>query len=227
VRRSAHGPSETATECRLARAMRGGRVPGWSIPPDVALPLLTPADNRPEEPRPIPELWDGHELAPQLVAEAVVPGTSVEIVRRTLQDHRLNPWRSHHPDLPQSLPGMRRLRQSRKSATRTRGRPPARWPCAATGNQGVAAPREVADLVGRAPESGPRRARTPTPQGTEPFVGFDTRTGRVAGRSGEQERHVELVELVERRHRGIPAAITTLRVMWDDCVMPEGHQVRA
>ena len=47
--------------------------------------------------------WDGHELARQLIAEAIVEDISAATVRRILAAHQLKPWRHHlwlHPKQP-------------------------------------------------------------------------------------------------------------------------------
>jgi hypothetical protein len=105
VRRSVHVFSDTATDSRLVRAMSGGRARSRPIPPDAALPLVNAAGGWPDNHARSRSCWDGHELVRQPLAEAVVPGISIDIVRRRLQHHPLKPRRVHDRAVPQTLSG--------------------------------------------------------------------------------------------------------------------------
>ena len=66
-----------------------------SFPPEVALPLVKMACERPDDRGRSLSFWDCREMARQLVADGVVPSISPDTVRRVLEHHHLKPWRHH------------------------------------------------------------------------------------------------------------------------------------
>ena len=59
------------------------------------------------------------------------------------------------------------------------------------------------------------------------FAAFDTRTGKVYGRTAERKRQVEFIAFLEQLDREIPATITTIHVVLDNLRMHKGKQVQA
>jgi len=226
---SANGPSDTATRGWLACATSRGPAASRSFPPEVALHLVKMACERPEERGRSLSFWDCQELATQLVAEAIVPHISVETVRRILEDHHLKPWRYHlwlSPKVPRDEAFAAAVAEICDLYTR---------PLAA--DEMVLCVDEKTSLQPR-----PRKSPTLAAQPKRPvrveheyrragalnlFAAFDTRTGRVYGRTAERKRQVEFIAFLEQLDREIPAAITTIHVVLDNLVMHKGQQVRA
>jgi hypothetical protein len=195
----------------------------------VALHLVKMARERPEEHGRSLSFWDCRELAAQLVAEAIVPSISVETIRRILEDHHLKPGRYHlwlSPKVPRDEAFAAAVAEICDLYTR---------PLAAD---------EMALCVDEKTSLQPRPRKSPTlaakpkrPARVEHeyrragalnlFAAFDTRTGRVYGRTAERKRQVEFIALLEQLDREIPAAITTVHVVLDNLVMHKGKQVRA
>src|SRR5262249_35893349 len=159
-------------------------------------------------------LWDCREMARQMVAEGVVSGISPETVRRILEHHHLKPWRQHlwlSPEVPRGAAFAAAVREISDLYTR---------------------PLEAHEMVlGVAAKTGlqprPRKSPTLAAQPGRPvrveheygrcgalnlFAAFDTRTGKVYGRTAERERQVEFIAFPEQLDREIPATITTIHV---------------
>jgi transposase len=226
---SANGPSDSATKDSLACRTSPGPAASRSFPPSVALHLVKMACERPEEHGRSLSFWDCQELAAQLVAEAIVPSISVETVRRIPEDHHLKPWRYHlwlSPKVPRDEAFATAVEEICELYTR---------PLAA--DEMVLCVDEKTGLQPR-----PRKSPTLAAQPNRParveheygragalnlFAAFDTRTGRVYGRTAERKRQVEFIAFLEQLDREIPAAITTVHLVLDNLVMHQGKQVRA
>ena len=59
------------------------------------------------------------------------------------------------------------------------------------------------------------------------FAAFDTRSGRVYGRTAERKRQVEFIAFLEQLDREIPATIATIHMVLDNLRMHKGKQVQA
>jgi transposase len=195
----------------------------------VALHLVKRACERPEEHGRSLSFWDCQELAAQLVAEAIVPSISVETVRRILEGHHLKPWRYHlwlSPKVPRDEAFAAAVAAICDLYTR---------PLAA--DEMVLCVDEKTSLQPRPRKSPTLAARPKRPARVEHeyrragalnlFAAFDTRTGRVYGRTAERKRQVEFIAFLEQLDREIPAAITTIHLVLDNLVMHKGKQVRA
>jgi transposase len=226
---SANGPSATATKDSLAYRTSPGPAASRSFPPEVALHLVKMACERPEERGRSLSFWDCQELAAQLVAEAIVPSISVETVRRILEDHHLKPWRYHlwlSPKVPRDEAFAAAVAEICELYTR---------PLAA--DEMVLCVDEKTSLQPRPRKSPTLAAKPRRPARVEHeyrragalnlFAAFDTRTGKVYGRTAERKRQVEFIAFLEQLDREIPAAITTIHVVLDNLVMHKGQQVRA
>jgi transposase len=174
-------------------------------------------------------LWDCRELARQLVAEGVVPSISPETVRRILEHHHLKPWRQHlwlSPAVPRDAAFAAAVREISDLYTR-----PLR------ADEMVLSGDEKTSLQPR-----PRKSPTLAAQPERPvrveheygrcgalnlFAAFDTRTGKVYGRTAERKRQVEFIAFLEQLDREIPATITTIHVVLDNLRMHKGKQVQA
>jgi transposase len=195
----------------------------------VALHLVKMACERPEERGRSLSFWDCQELAAQLVAEAIVPSISVETVRRILEDHHLKPWRYHlwlSPKVPRDEAFAAAVAEICDLYTR---------PLA--DDEMVLCVDEKTSLQPRPRKSPTLAAKPKRPVRVEHeygragalnlFAAFDTRTGKVYGRTAERKRQVEFIAFLEQLDREIPAAITTIHVVLDNLVMHKGQQVRA
>jgi transposase len=82
-----------------------GRGAKGGVPPEVAIPVVRLACERPDMLSRSLSQWACHELARQLMAEGSVEESSASTVRRMLAAHQLKPWRHHlwrHPKHPRA-----------------------------------------------------------------------------------------------------------------------------
>jgi transposase len=173
--------------------------------------------------------WDCVEIARELVRGGIVASISVESVRQMLLHHRLKPrrhamWLS--PKVPRDAAFAAAVREVADLYTR-----PLR------GDEIVLCVDEKTNLQPR-----PRKAPTLAAQPERPvrveheygrcgalhlFAAFDTRSGRVYGRTAERKRQVEFIAFLEQLDREIPATIKTIHVVLDNLRMHKGKQVQA
>jgi transposase len=226
---SASGPNGSDATAWPASATGPDPAASRSFPPEVALHLVKMACERPDDRGRSLSLWDCRELARQLVAEGVVPSISPETVRRILEHHHLKPWRQHlwlSPAVPRDAAFAAAVREISDLYTR-----PLR------ADEMVLSGDEKTSLQPR-----PRKSPTLAAQPERPvrveheygrcgalnlFAAFDTRTGKVYGRTAERKRQVEFIAFLEQLDREIPATITTIHVVLDNPRMHKGKQVQA
>jgi len=173
--------------------------------------------------------WDCREMARQLVAEGVVPGISPETVGRILGHHQLKPWR-HHLWLSPKLPRDEAFAAAVQEISELYTRP-------LRDDEVVLCVDEKTSLQPR-----PRKSPTLAAQPKRPvrveheyercgalnlFAAFDTRTGKVYGRTAERKRQVEFIAFLEQLDREAPATIKTVHVVLDNLRMHKGKQVQA
>jgi hypothetical protein len=78
-------------------------APRAFFPPEVAIPVVRLACERPDLLGRSLSHGDGHALARQLIAEKMVEDIAAATGRRILAAHQLKPWRHHlwlHPQQP-------------------------------------------------------------------------------------------------------------------------------
>jgi transposase len=168
-------------------------------------------------------------MARQLVAEGVVIGISPDTVRRILVHHHLKPWRYHlwlSPKVPRDAAFAASVREISDLYTR-----PLR------ADEMVLCVDEKTSLQPR-----PRKSPTLAAQPKRPvrveheygragalnlFAAFDTRSGKVYGRTAERKRQVEFIAFLEQLDREIPATIKAVHVVLDNLKMHKGKQVQA
>jgi transposase len=173
--------------------------------------------------------WDAPELARELVAEGLTDAISASTVWRILNAHQLKPWRHHmwlSPDAPRDAVFYTRVQNLIDLYTR---------PLAA--HEVVLCVDEKTSLQPR-----PRKAPTwPAQPGFIPnrveheyrragalqlFAAFDTRTGRVYGRTYDRKRQVEFIDFLTHLEAEIPAAVTTIHLILDNVSTHHGRLVR-
>jgi transposase len=173
--------------------------------------------------------WDCAEVARELEREGIVASISVESVRQMLLNHRLRPWRHQmwlSPKVPRDAAFAAAVREIADLYTR-----PLR------DDEIVLCVDEKTNLQPR-PRKAPTRAAQPErPVRVEHeygrcgalhlFAAFDTRSGRVYGRTAERKRQVEFIAFLEQLDREIPATIKTIHVVLDNLRMHKGKQVQA
>jgi transposase len=226
---SANGPNGSARTDWRAFTTSPDPAASRSFPPEVALHLVKMACERPEGHGRSLSFWDRQELARQLVAEAIVPRISVETVRRILENHHLKPWRYHlwlSPKVPRDDAFAAAVQEICDLYTRPLG-----------AEEMVLCIDEKTSLQPRPRKAPTLAARPRLPVRIEHeygragalnlFAAFDTRTGRVYGRTAERKRRVEFIAFLEQLDHEIPRAITTIHVVLDNLVMHKGKQVRA
>lgn len=173
--------------------------------------------------------WDCRELAEQLVRDGVVASISPDTVRRILENHHLKPWRQHlwlSPKVPRDAAFAACVKEICDLYTRP------------------LAPHEMVLCVDEKTNLQPRTRKSPTLP-TQPgtptrveheyerkgalnlFAAFDTRTGKVYGRTAERKRQKEFIEFLEQLDRELPPEITLVHIVLDNLRMHKGKQVQA
>jgi len=173
--------------------------------------------------------WDCAEIARELVRGGIVASISVESVRQILLHHRLKPWRHAmwlSPKVPRDAAFAATVREIAELYTR-----PLR------DDEIVLCVDEKTNLQPR-----PRKMPTPAAQPERPvrveheygrcgalhlFAAFDTRSGRVYGRTAERKRQAEFIAFLEQLDREIPATVKAVHVVLDNLRMHKGKQVQA
>jgi transposase len=173
--------------------------------------------------------WDCAELARQAERDGIVAHLAPQTVQRILAAARLKPWRSHywlHPRGPRDAAFVRCTRAVATLLTR---------PLAP--HEAVFSLDEKTSLQPR-----PRRAPTRPAQPGRPrqveheyrragalhlFAAFDTRSGRVYGRTARRKRQVEYLALLEELDRRVPPTITVIHLLADNVSVHHGKQVQA
>jgi len=163
------------------------------------------------------------------VDDGVVANISHETVRRILHSHHLKPWRHHlwlSPNVPRDAAFVSQVREICDLYTRDL----ACW--------------EMVLCVDEKTSIQPRPRTSPTLPAApgEPirleheykrdgalnlFAAFDTRTGRVYGRTAGRKRQVEFIAFLEQLERELPAEKTVVHVVLDNLRMHKGKQVQA
>ena len=198
--------------------------------PDVAVHLVKMACERPDLVDRSLSQWDCAELADQLIRDGVVDSISTSTVQRILASHKLKPWRHHmwlSPKTPRDAEFYARVREIIDLYTR---------PLAS--DERVLCVDEKTSLQ-------PRKRLTPTkparPGGSPNLVeheyrrggalqllaAFDTRTGRVWGRTYERKRQVEFINFLEHLDAEVQASVRTIHLVLDNVSTHHGKQVRA
>ena len=174
--------------------------------------------------------WACAELARHLVSAHVVASISAATVQRILAAHRLKPWRHHlwlSPKTPRDAEFYARV--ARLSDLYT---------CPLADHEAVLCVDEKTSLQPRARLQPPKPAQ---PNGRpnlveheyrrggalQLFAAFDTRTGRVYGRTFERKRQLEFMAFLEALDRELPPEKTVVHLVMDNVSTPHGKQVRA
>jgi transposase len=200
-----------------------------SFPPEVAMHVVKIACERPDDVGRSLSQWDCVEIARQLVRDGVVKSISAETVRQILLHHRLKPWRQKlwlSAQVPRDAAFAAQVRGICELYTRPL-RP----------DEVVLCIDEMTSLQPRPRKSTTLATRQDQPTRVEHeygrcgalnlFAAFDTRTGKVYGRTAERKRQVEFIAFLEQLDREIPASITTIHVVLDNLRMHKGKQVQA
>jgi len=213
------------TACMIVLVPAGRR----SFPPEVALHVVKVACERPDERDCALAQWDSAEIARLLEDEGIVPSISAETVRRILVGHKLKPWRHHawlSARVPRDAAFAQQVREIIDLYTRL---------LAAT--ERVLCVDEMTNLQPR-----PRRAPTRPAQPNRPvqveheyrrdgalnlFAAFDTRSGRVYGRTAPRKRQIEFIAFLDDLDAQIPQTITQIHLVLDNLKMHKGALVRA
>jgi transposase len=173
--------------------------------------------------------WDSAELARQLVADEVVASISPQTVWRILEHHKLKPWR-HHMWLSSKTPRDAAFARRVQAIIDLYTRP--------------LAPHEVVLSVDEKTSIQPRPRGAPTQPATPGrpvcveheyrrdgalnlFAAFDTRSGKVYGRTEPRKRQTEFIAFLEQLNREIPANITTVHLVLDNLSVHNGKQMQA
>jgi len=196
----------------------------------VAVEVVRLACERPDDVGRSLSQWFCVDLARQLVDEGHVDRISYETVRRILLHHKLKPWRHHmwmNPKSPRDAEFYARVNEIIDLYTR------------------LLSPSEAVLCVDEKTSLQPRTRGTPTrparpgniPNRVEHeyqrkgalqlFAAFNTRNGKVFGRSYDRKRQKEFIAFLESLDADIPRSITTIHVVVDNISTHRGKQVRA
>lgn len=173
--------------------------------------------------------WDCPELSRQLVRDKVVSSVSPQTVQRILQAHQLKPWRQHlwlSPKAPRDAAFAAAVQNVCDLYTRE-----------LLPHEMVLSADEKTSLQPRTRKSPTLAAAPGLPVRVEHeyerkgalnlFAAFDTRTGKVYGRTAERKRQVEFIAFLEQLDRELPPEKTTVHIVLDNLRMHKGKQVMA
>lgn len=163
------------------------------------------------------------------MAGGIVPTISAERVRQILADHRLKPWR-HKMWLSAKVPRDEAFAAQVRELGNLYTRP-------LEPHEVVLCVDEKTSLQPRTRLAPTRPARPDQPVLVEHeyqrkgalnlFAAFDTRSGRVYGRTAERKRQVEFIAFLEQLDREVPPEITTIHIVLDNVKTHHGKQVQA
>lgn len=173
--------------------------------------------------------WDCTELARQLVAAGIVGSISASTVQRVLYSNQLKPWRIHawlSPKVPRDKKFAKSIRDISRIYTKK-----------LKAHEMVLCIDEKTSLQPR-PRLAPTMPALPKlPIRVEHeyerkgalnlFAAFDTRTGKVWGKTYERKRQVEFIDFLELLNKEIPAQVTHIRIVLDNLPMHRGKLVQA
>jgi transposase len=174
-------------------------------------------------------LWDCAELARQLEREGQVESISPQTVQRLLEHHRLKPWRSHvwlGKKAPRDEEFIARTKNICDLYTRT-----------LSPHEVVLCVDEKTSIQPRPRLDATRPAQPDRPVQVEHeyeragavnlFAAFDTRTGKVYGKSYARKRMVEFIDFLEFLNRTISSGVTLIHIICDNVSTHHGSKVRA
>jgi len=174
--------------------------------------------------------WDCEELARQLERDAIVKSISGQTVRRILAHHKLKPWRCHmwlHQAKVDDIAFKTKVGELIELYTRALGA------------------GEIVLSLDEKTSLQPRRRTHPTRPamaGNKPnllehnyercgalqlFAAFDTRSGKVWGKSFRRKRQVEFIEFVSYLEEQIAPGVQTIHIVCDNLKVHSGKKVRA
>jgi hypothetical protein len=204
-------------------------APQGVFPPEVAIPVVRLACERPDMLSRRLSPWDCPALARQLIAAGLVEAISASTVRRLLAAHQLKPWRHHlwlHPKHPRDaafyatvtelIDLYTRPRQAdasglsldEKTSRQPRPRPALTLP---------ARPHHLPNRV----EHADKRAGA-----LNLFAAFDTRSGKVDGHCDDRKRQREFRTCLEAVAVEVDEHIRTIHVVCDHVSTHHGKEVR-
>lgn len=174
--------------------------------------------------------WFCADIARQLTSEGFVDSISASTVQRILASHKLKPWRTHmwlSPKTPRDAEFYARVQEIIDLYTRPLG------------------PHEMVLCVDEKTSLQPRtrgQATKPAMPGNVPnrveheykrcgalqlFAAFDTRSGKVYGRTFDRKRQAEFIEFLEHLDAEIPSSVTSVHFVLDNVSTHHGKLVRA
>jgi DDE superfamily endonuclease len=203
-------------------------APRAFFPPEVAIHVVRLACERPDILGRSLSPWDCHELARQLIAEAIVEAISAATVRRILVAPQLKPWRQHlwlHPKQPREATFYATIAELIELSTR-----PLRK------DELVLSVDEKTALQPR-PRASPTLPAQPNNQPNRLeheykragaltlFTAFDTRSGQVYGQWYDRKRQAEFMAFLDHLDREISEAIRTIHLVCDNVSTHHGTEV--
>jgi transposase len=199
------------------------------FPPQVAVYLVKIACELPDTQARSLSQWDCTELARQLVTAGLVGSISASTVWRVLHSNQLKPWRVHawlSPKVPRDRAFAKSIRAIGRLYTKK-----------LKSNEMVLCVDEKTSLQPRPRLSPTKPALPKLPVLVEHeyerkgalnlFAAFDTRTGKVWGKTYDRKRQVEFIDFLELLNKEIPAQVVHIRIVLDNLPMHTGKKIQA
>jgi hypothetical protein len=231
---AAHAPSSV----RGRDGVSPSAARGWStllaaapravVPPEVAIPLVRLAGERPALLGRSLAPWDGRAVARQLTAEAIVEAIAASTVRRRRAAHPLKPWRHHlwrYPTHPREAGLYATVSARLDRYTRPlhadeiglwREEKPARQPRPRPSPPLPAPPYHRPNRC----EQADKRARA-----LNLFAACATRSGQVYGPCEDRKRQADCIAVLEPLDQEIPEPIRTIHRVCDHGRTHHGQEV--
>jgi len=199
------------------------------FPPQVAVHAVKIACERPDERGRSLATWFCSDIARQLEREGIVESISASTVQRILAFHKLKPWRIHmwlSPKTPRDAEFYSRVNDIITLYTRPLGK-----------HEAVLSVDEKTSLQPRTrlhptkpamPDNKPNLVEHEYKRcgALQLFAAFDTRSGKVYGRTFDRKRQKEFIEFLEYLDASIPADITLIHLVLDNVPTHHGKKVR-
>lgn len=173
--------------------------------------------------------WDCTELAREVVRAGLVGSLSASSVRRILRQHKLKPWRHRlwlSPKVPRDRAFKQRIKRISRLYTR-RLKPTERVLCLDEKTALQPRPRKAPTLPPQAGEVMKVEHEYERAGALNLLAAFDTRSGRVWGKTYDRKRQVELIDFLDYLDEQIPVTVTRIHIVLDNVRMHTGKHVVA
>jgi DDE superfamily endonuclease len=223
-----NGPNAFSPNASTGLLTPRAAVPRAGFPPDVAIPVVRLACERPDPLGRSLSQWDGTELARQLVADGIVENISAATVRRILAAQQLKPWRQHvwlSPKQPRAAAFDATV--SELLDLDTRPLRPDELGLSVDEKTSLQPRPRCAPTLPAQPHTRPNRVEHEYKRAgaRHRLAAFDTRSGKVYGYCNERKRQREFIAVLETLETEIDEYIRTIHLVCDHVSTPHGKEV--